>query len=143
MSIQISESKLSPEARKALQNAKSKSQFMRDAIEFYVKNRDASSDSELLNDIREIKNMLSKLCDESPPVKAQVISHKDKKEPELIREPEIKKEAVTVVPDIKRKEPDIPNVSSEKINTEKSKAELDEEKKREIEKLLDKSLEIL
>lgn len=65
MAIQIDEKHLSPEAKRALNNAKSKSQFMRDAIEFYVsrnvQNIQVSCDSEIKDDIKEIKAMLKKL----------------------------------------------------------------------------------
>lgn len=67
MAIQISENNLSPKARKALANAKNKSQLLRDALEFYV-NRDeiitspvTSIDSALHSDIKEIKELLKGL----------------------------------------------------------------------------------
>jgi len=62
MGIQISEDKLSPRAQAALRNAKSKSQFLRDAIEFYV-SRDMDSMntllSELMEEIKALRKMLS------------------------------------------------------------------------------------
>jgi hypothetical protein len=59
MGIQISEDKLSDVAKKALSNANNKSQFLRDAIEFYVRRGlDASTDDTLKVDIKEIKTML-------------------------------------------------------------------------------------
>lgn len=67
MAIQISEKGLSPEAKRALNNAKNKSQFMRDAIEYYVKSGniqdtvEISCDSEIKEDIKEIKEILKNL----------------------------------------------------------------------------------
>lgn len=68
MAIQISENNLSPKARKALANAKNKSQLLRDALEFYV-NRDevvaspvTGVDSGLQSDIKEIKELLKGLA---------------------------------------------------------------------------------
>ncbi|MCT4584045.1 MAG: hypothetical protein N4A54_03885 [Peptostreptococcaceae bacterium] len=70
MAIQISEHKLSPQAKKALNNSKNKSQFLRDAIEFYVKrdqqtDLNSSSDPEMKEDIKEIKDMLLQLSSKS------------------------------------------------------------------------------
>lgn len=59
MGIQISEDKLSPLASKALKNAKNKSQFLRDAIEFYVQR--GTIDDEIRNDLNELKEMIRKL----------------------------------------------------------------------------------
>lgn len=56
LAIQISENHLSPEAVKALNNAKNKSQFLRDAIEFYVNRKE--DDNGLKNDIKQIKELL-------------------------------------------------------------------------------------
>lgn len=67
MAIQISEKHLSPEAKRALSNAKNKSQFMRDAIEFYVRrgfdkeNIEVSCDSEIRKDIKEVKQEIKEL----------------------------------------------------------------------------------
>lgn len=64
MGIQISEEKLSPKAQAALRNAKSKSQFLRDAIEFYV-GRDIaqlSEISELVEEIKALRKMLSDIA---------------------------------------------------------------------------------
>lgn len=54
MAIQISEDKLSEKARKALKNSKNKSQFLRDAIEFYV----SSQMPEILTELKEIKQLI-------------------------------------------------------------------------------------
>lgn len=54
MAIQISEGKLSEKARKALKNSKNKSQFLRDAIEFYV----SSQMPEILTELKEIKQLI-------------------------------------------------------------------------------------
>lgn len=60
LGIQISEHNLSPEAKEALNNAKNKSQFLRDAIEFYVRRGEQNKDIE--KDIREIKDLLKDLA---------------------------------------------------------------------------------
>ncbi|WP_394903751.1 hypothetical protein, partial [Clostridium butyricum] len=69
MAIQISEDKLSPEAKEALRNAKSKSQLLRDALEAYVRNMDVSAtitkNNNLANDIKDIKDMLLKISEGS------------------------------------------------------------------------------
>jgi len=54
LAIQISEGKLSEKARKALKNSKNKSQFLRDAIEFYV----SSQMPEILTELKEIKQLI-------------------------------------------------------------------------------------
>lgn len=64
MGIQISEHKLSPRAQAALRNAKSKSQFLRDAIEFYV-SRDMDSMNTLLSELMEEIKALSKMLSSS------------------------------------------------------------------------------
>lgn len=71
MAIQISESKLSDLARTELNKSKNKSQFLRDAIEYYVRRGDKESFTEsprtnnnnekIEKDIREIKEMLTNL----------------------------------------------------------------------------------
>lgn len=70
MAIQITEKLLSAKAQKALNNAVNKSQFLRDAIEYYV-NREpqatastASIDPDIRNDIQEIKELLQKLTNQ-------------------------------------------------------------------------------
>lgn len=66
MAIQISEDKLSPEAKEALRNAKSKSQLLRDALEAYVRNMNVSStipNNNLISDIKDIKEMLLKISE--------------------------------------------------------------------------------
>lgn len=54
MAIQIDEKLLSPEAKQALENAKSKSKFVRDAIEAYVNSKFYLSEF-----TKEIKDLLS------------------------------------------------------------------------------------
>lgn len=66
MAIQISEDKLSSEAKEALRNAKSKSQLLRDALEAYVRNMNVSStipNNNLISDIKDIKEMLLKISE--------------------------------------------------------------------------------
>lgn len=64
MAIQIDEKHLSVEAKRALSNAKSKSQLLRDALEFYVSKTGGISEiksdvnNEMVNDVKEIKKML-------------------------------------------------------------------------------------
>lgn len=59
MAIQISENNLSEKAKKALSNAKNKSQFMRDAIEYYVDSQYPGLLPELLDEIKEVKKIVS------------------------------------------------------------------------------------
>ncbi len=69
MAIQISEHKLSPEAKKALNNAKNKSQFLRDAIEYYVKRGKESTDFiKMKEEIKEIKSLLIQMTSNSKPI---------------------------------------------------------------------------
>lgn len=63
MGIQIEENKLSQEAQKALRNAKNKSQFMRDAIEYYVRKEPVAGNFEFSKDIKDIKSMLATLME--------------------------------------------------------------------------------
>lgn len=62
MAIQIDEKHLSEEARRALGNAKSKSQLLRDALEYYVRRgadkSETRSDEQLANDVKDIKKLL-------------------------------------------------------------------------------------
>ncbi len=66
LAIQIDEKLLSAEVKTVLSNAKNKSQLLRDALEFYVKNMKGESisekktnyEDELINDVRDIKTML-------------------------------------------------------------------------------------
>lgn len=67
MAIQITEKHLSPEAKKALDNAVNKSQFLRDAIEFYVRRGQVSEcenvgeNTTLREELKEIKSILAQL----------------------------------------------------------------------------------
>lgn len=63
MAIQIRETLLSPLAQKVMNNSKNKSQFVRDAIEFYVQTKHGGALShqgilEISKEIQEIKMML-------------------------------------------------------------------------------------
>lgn len=82
MGIQIKEHQLSPEVRKALKNSKNKSQFLRDALEFYVRKSENSNSivqNDIQNDIREIKGLLIKL--EKASDKRVFSSEEDKEKP--------------------------------------------------------------
>ena len=65
MAIQISEKNLSPLAAKALNNAKNKSQFLRDAVEFYVQRGIQTggnhNENGIRSDLGEIKDMIRDL----------------------------------------------------------------------------------
>jgi len=142
VSIQINETKLSPEARKALQNSKSKSQFMRDAIEFYVKHRQTTNttDPEIKEDIKQIKEMLKKLCTEGTKVSFTENISSEEVRTEITNEKDIVE--IPVINEIKDKEPE---KKTEVINNpikEEVTGNIDDEKKREIEKLLDASLDL-
>lgn len=73
VAIQIDEKLLSPVAQEALRNAKSKSKLLRDALEAYVRmdiskiiqNNNPECGQEILNSVREIKEMLQVLSDNS------------------------------------------------------------------------------
>jgi len=153
VSIQINETKLSPEARKALQNSKSKSQFMRDAIEFYVKHRQTTNttDPEIKEDIKQIKEMLKKLCTEGTKVSFTENISSEEVRTEITNEKDIVE--IPVINEIKDKEPvqimdktiKEPEKKTEVINDpikEEVTGNIDDEKKREIEKLLDASLDL-
>lgn len=129
LAIQISEKHLSKEARNALANAKNKSQFLRNALEFYVKSitvADKDSDnsnflhnSEVIKDIKEIKDILLRLS-----------SHGEI--------------AGTInLDDIEENPKDLIN---EQINKQKSLEKkndgLSDDERREIEKMLDNSLDV-
>lgn len=74
MAIQIDEKHLSVEARRALSNAKSKSQLLRDALEFYVSKNGGMSEiksdvnNEMVNDVKEIKKMLLEISQNKIPL---------------------------------------------------------------------------
>ena len=62
MGIQITEKGLSSKARKALSNAKNKSQFLREAIEFYVQREEGKEPPHDIHDeLQEIKTLIGNL----------------------------------------------------------------------------------
>jgi len=148
LGIQINENKLSPEAKKALQNAKSKSQFMRDAIEFYVRHMERSctdgSLDDLKGDIKDIKSMLTKICKinsaDMLPFDAKVVTNNnaDKEKVQLLKQPSVSEEKPKVVSINEPKPSNYP-----KDENKDTQQELSEGEKSEIEKLLDASIDSL
>jgi hypothetical protein len=73
MSITLNEKYLSPEAQKALENSKNKSQFMRDALEFYVNRKNVVPSAQgnddqmdrLLAEMDEMKSLIKDLASRS------------------------------------------------------------------------------
>jgi len=63
ISIQVDEQKLSTQAAKALKNAKNKSQFLRDAIEFFVQRELPENivKQDVRSDLEEIKELIREL----------------------------------------------------------------------------------
>lgn len=62
MGIQITEKGLSSKARKALSNAKNKSRFLREAIEFYVQREESEEPSyDFHDELQEIKTLIGNL----------------------------------------------------------------------------------
>lgn len=153
MAIQIDENKISPVARKALANAKSKSQLLRDALEFYVNSRayitgeteeEASSEMDLgdfkvdvIQDLQEIKSLILKLSQGSVSMNA-VDKNVDK--PQIVD----KKTQITNVPKVEpepQRETAISKV--EHIpNTSSKGAQMTEEQKRAYEESFDSVIDI-
>lgn len=80
MAIQIDERHLSVEAQRALNNAKNKSQLLRDALEYYVRRGGVisevtfDSNNEVANNVKEIKNMLLEMSKGYTPIVTKEIS---------------------------------------------------------------------
>jgi len=145
---------LSDEAKQFLSNAKNKSQLLRDALEFYIRNfkepkQELNLNQDIVNDIKEIKNMLSLHISNGGVYKAKVISEESfdiQKEETLIHEPEIKKAIKE-----ERVEGDKENLKEKEvvINNEnesrkyKGDSGLSEEEIRRLEEMLDNSIELL
>ena len=149
MAIQISEHKLSPLAQQALSNAKNKSQFLRDAIEYYVSSE--LNNLDIKEDIKEIKNILKQLASQT--VYDETVATKNEEE----------KENITVNinsnDDIKKTVDNVNNTESNKqlniesketknetinksIKSNATKDELTEKQKKYLEDLIDNSLGI-
>jgi len=149
MAIQISEHKLSPLAQQALNNAKNKSQFLRDAIEYYVSSE--LNNLDIKEDIKEIKNILKQLASQT--VYDETVATKNEEE----------KENITVNinsnDDIKKTVDNVNNTESNKqlniesketknetinksIKSNATKDELTEKQKKYLEDLIDNSLGI-
>lgn len=114
MAMQISTNKLSPEAKKAVDNANNKSQFLRDAIEYYVKEH--SSQKNIENELNEIKSLLLKLTSAD--------SNKGLLEKKVIQEPivevEVKQAPVEIIDAVKVSDPS-------EYKTDNTKTEINEE----------------
>lgn len=146
MAIQIDEKLLSQRAKEALRNAKSKSQLLRDALEAYVRIEPAkmlNEDIEIRRDIKDIKELLIKLTDTQSQFAAAN---------EFIATAEGSKEIALSVFDkvVENEQPLnkdklVENKEDKKTTSEEIKLhnnDIDEAKKREIEKMLEASLTI-
>lgn len=161
MAIQISEDKLSPEAKEALRNAKSKSQLLRDALEAYVRKMDVSSNvmknNNLTNDIKDIKEMLQKISEGSIKIRKDNIKTEDIKQnkaPEINKKIEVEEVIEEKKVEVK-KSTNISEVKNKVINEIKDtdqkkfiepikekKNEMSEEEKRKIEEMVNNSLSL-
>lgn len=142
MAIQINEKHLSPEATQALQNAKSKSQFLRDAVEFYVSKEGETSILKkevdiLKSDIKEIKNLLIEVLQQQQQPQSQKINEVVVDEP-LHKESSSEKntgahEEGKKVERMKEKQP---LKGPEKEERSSSTDDISEEQKKQIEQML-------
>lgn len=137
MVVNISEHLLSSPAQKLLKNTKNKSQLIRDAIELYA-TRDISCDSELKNEVKKIKEMLKDLLNENSQAEFKSVQKHQESLNNNIRVPteENIPNKVTNTQNKEQKEKiQEPNIVVEANNG------LSEEKKREIAKMLDMSID--
>jgi|LSQX01.3.fsa_nt_gb hypothetical protein len=144
MAIQISEKFLSPRAVAALNKAPNKSQFLRDAIEYYVNRGPVnissripgiSDASELQSDIKDIKELLNRIVDTTSVSAAEVSVSQIENNPRKLDNHAAIKTAVNNPQPITSKE-DKPATSKEPQNNKTDKHE-------EIERMLDESIEYL
>lgn len=137
MAIQISEKNLSPKAQKALNNAVNKSQFLRDAIEFYVSREypEAAPDPEIKNDIKEIKELLLRITTQPGTIETAVSIEKVTI-PEAVK-PAIKAEAAEKPKAVINNDA---AVSTKETVTNQPDSDMSEAEKKAIEKMLDESL---
>lgn len=165
MAIQISEKFLSPEAKSVLDNAKNKSQLLRDALEFYVKYMKGQVNSsvepglnkELENDVKDIKKMLLELCEGNKlvPIKQQNTTDISKSEESLYKsiinkDKEPNEEFNIRHNDVMITENKSSQITEKRINKEdninkgsvkeRNNNMISEAEKEEIEKMLDASL---
>jgi hypothetical protein len=144
MAIQISEKFLSPRAVAALNKAPNKSQFLRDAIEYYV-NRGpvnissripgVSDASELQSDIKDIKELLNRIVDTTSVSAAEVSASQIENDPKELDKHAANKTIVNNPQPTPSKE-DKPATTKEPQNNKTDKRE-------EIEQMLDDSIESL
>lgn len=150
MAIQIDEKLLSNEAKQFLSNTKNKSQLLREALEVYIRNFKGGMEStecnlneDVIKDIKDIKQMMLQMANGYKPV---IISETsvDMQVKEIQSQESIKKiKNINIQPELIKTVKDQPEV----INNEEKKDslniadEMTEEQKREIEKLLDNSLD--
>ncbi|NFL43544.1 hypothetical protein FDB61_17915 [Clostridium botulinum] len=152
MAIQIDEKLLSAEVKTVLSNAKNKSQLLRDALEFYVKNmkgeniseKKTNYEDELINDVRDIKTMLLQMSQVN-----QVITKENPiviEKRAVVEDVEPIKKGEEVKNNIKFKDiesNDIKKKSKEVITKKVGNVndnEMSDEEKEEIEKMVNDSL---
>lgn len=152
LAIQIDEKLLSAEVKTVLSNAKNKSQLLRDALEFYVKNmkgeniseKKTNYEDELINDVRDIKTMLLQMSQVN-----QVITKENPiviEKRAVVEDVEPIKKGEEVKNNIKFKDiesNDIKKKSKEVITKKVGNVndnEMSDEEKEEIEKMVNDSL---
>lgn len=139
MAIQIDPDKhLSLEAKKALDNAKNKSQFLRDAVEYYVRR----NDTEIKKDLEEIKQLLKQLNVTPAYTEESVIESAITKEKEL-EEETLKKEIEQLQNEKITTQVEEPEAVQAKSNIDNNNSDnnISDDDKRAIEKMLDASLD--
>lgn len=164
LAIQIDEKLLSEEAKYFLRNAKNKSQFLRDALEFYVRNirgdistlsncQQCNFDIDVVNDIKEIKFLLlqqlsnqSSIVNKSPiEVKQDPINIELKGEQQYDSKSlnsSTKEVAATKNEAVGEKNAFVKDVNLKKSKDDK-KPEISDEKRLELEDLIDQSIEFI
>lgn len=165
MGIQIDEKLLSEDVKKVLHNVKNKSQFLRDALEFYVKNMNTVNNSsgecnlnkDLIEDIKDIKSMLLEISKgsnvntiESPSINYKETITKEGKpiEENIIKEESTKVEVKSAKEQNTKAEVSVINeLDNIKDNGSDDKSELKnnemtDEQKREIEEMINNSLNL-
>lgn len=158
MAIQISEDKLSENARSYLKKAKSKSQFLRDALEYYTKalmnvgNENSENnanyiDEEVAKDIKEIKEIVLKLSlTNNKPYEIVKHENTDNKEKniDVVNDKEIKPKNSIITNKVENKnyiEENIIEAKSEKIESIKdAEDKLSDDEREKLERDLDYSI---
>lgn len=144
MAIQIDEKLLSDDAKHFLNNTKNKSRLLREALEFYIRNvkggminTESSIGQDVVNDIKEIKDMLQHMTNEYKPISMNEASIDVQVKEVQIQEPIKENKRNTIQEEITKELPIEINNEKNSLNDDDG---MTDEQKREIEKLLDNSL---